>query len=355
MNSATETSRQASAFRPVVRATRNPFVRCLHWVSKTDPNIVALCGWWTRQTQAAFGFFVLFTATLALFSGIYTLTTLNVTPPLNYILGALWATLIFYIDREIVGALDKRMALIRPVLSLFIGVIVAVPVELWVFQDRVDQEIDRTYLTDNQEANQKLEDGQKQIDQRQTALQSRYESLLAEDKKWADVMDNELVGRAGNGRTGIAGQGPVYNNAAAQQARVRTLLAEVRRDLDSFKQASETDRAALEKQFSRQEVRKVTSFVVRYEALHRVTDASWTLFWMSWAVTVFFILIEMTPALMKLLTDSADYQHIVAAEMKENIVRIDEIAELNLQIAMKNPSEPEPSVVEKFSFVRFGL
>ena len=349
------TTRQTNAFRPGVRPTHNPLVRALHWVSKTDPVIISLCGWWTRQTQAALGFFVLFTATLALCSGTYTLTTLNVPPPMNYALGGLWAAFIFYIDREIVGAVDKRMALVRPVLSLFIGVLVAVPVELWVFQDRVDQEIDRIYRADNRDASQKLEDGEQAINERRKGLQDRYESLLAEDKKWADVMDSELVGRSGNHRSGIAGQGPVYNNAAAQQARVRGLIAEVRRDLDGFKQANETDQARLEKQFSRQEVRKVTSFVVRYEALHRVTNTSWPLYWMSWAVTLFFILIEMTPALMKILTTSADYQHIVAAEMKENIVRIDEIAELNLQIAMKNPTEPEPSVVEKFSFVRFGL
>jgi hypothetical protein len=349
------TSRQTNAFRPGVRPSHNPLVRALHWVSKTDPVIISLCGWWTRQTQAALGFFVLFTATLALCSGIYTLTTLNVQAPISYALGSLWAAFIFYIDREIVGALDKRMAMVRPVLSLFIGVLVAVPVELWVFQDRVDQEIDRMYRTDNQEATQKQDDGQKEINQRRKALQDRYESLLAEDKKWADVMDSELVGRPGSNRTGIAGAGPVYNNAAMQQARVRGLIAGVQRDLDGFKQASDAEQARLEKQYSRQEVRKVTSFVVRYEALHVVTNSSWPLFWMSWAVTLFFVLIEMTPALMKLLTTSADYQHIVAAEMKENIVRIDEIAELNLQIAMKNPTEPEPSVVEKFSFVRFGL
>ena len=355
MSTATASARQTNAYRHTVRPTRNPVVMALHWASKTDPAIIPLCGWWTRQTQAALGFFVLFTAMLALCSGTYTLTTLNVPPPANVALGVLWGVFIFYIDREIVGALDKRMALVRPVLSLFIGVLVAVPVELWVFQDWVDQEIDRVYRTDNNEASQKLGDGQKEIIQRRRALQDRYESLLAEDKKWGDVMDSELVGRAGNRRTGIPGQGPVFNNAASQQARVRRLIAESRRDLDSFNQANEADQARLEKQFSRQEVRKVTSFVVRCEALHRVTSASWPLFWMSWAVTLFFIVIEMTPALMKILTTSADYQHIVAAEMKENIVRIDEIAERNLQIAIKNPTEPEPSVVEKFAFVRFGM
>jgi hypothetical protein len=354
MESAAATAR-TNIYRPKIRAARNPITKAFQWASKTDPTIIPLCGWWTRQTQAALGFFVLFTSTLALFSGTYTLTTLNVPQPSNLVLGGLWGMFIFYIDREIVGALDKRMAMVRPVLSLFIGVLVAVPVELWVFQDRVDQEIDKVYRTDNRDAAQKLEDGQKEILQRRGGLQNRYESLLAEDKKWGDVMDSELVGRSGRGRSGIAGQGPVYNNAAGQQARVRQLIAEARRDLDSFNQANDSDQARLEKQFSRQEVRKVTSFVVRYEALHRVTDSSWPLYWMSWAVTLFFVLIEMTPALMKILATNADYQHMVGAEMKENIVRIDEIAEQNLQIAMKHPTDPEPSVVEKFGFVRFGV
>jgi hypothetical protein len=126
MNSAAATAR-TNSYRPVIRPTRNPITRAFHWASKTDPNIIPLCGWWTRQTQAALGFFVLFTATLALFSGTYTLTTLNVPPPFNFVLGSLWGTFIFYIDREIVGALDKRMAMVRPVLSLFIGVLVELP------------------------------------------------------------------------------------------------------------------------------------------------------------------------------------------------------------------------------------
>ena len=274
---------------------------------------------------------------------------------MNFFLGGLWSVFILYVDREIVGALDKRMAMVRPVLSLFIGVLVAVPVELWVFQDRVDQEIDKVYSSNNHDATQRLEDGQREISQRRSSLQSRYESLLAEEKKWGDVMDSELVGRTGSGRSGMAGKGPVYDNAAEQQARVRRLVAEARRDLDGFNQVNEADQTRLERQFTRQEVRKVTSFVIRYEALHRVTNDSSPLYWMSWAVTLFFILIEMTPALMKVLAISTDFHHIVSAEMKENIVRIDEIAELNLKIAMKNPTEPEPSVVEKFAFVRFGL
>ena len=89
MNSAAATAR-TNIYRPTIRPTRNPITKGFHWASKTDPNIIPLCGWWTRQTQAALGFFVLFTATLALFSGTYTLTTLNVPPPFNFLLGGLW-------------------------------------------------------------------------------------------------------------------------------------------------------------------------------------------------------------------------------------------------------------------------
>ena len=191
-----------SILRTVQRPTRNPVIRLLHWASQTDPNIIPICGWWTRQTQAALGFFVLFTATMAGFSAFYTLTTLNVWAPFNFILALLWFLFILFCDRFVVASLNRRAAIIRPLLSFFIGLLVAVPVELWVFQDRVDQEIDKVYRADNQEPQRALAEGQKDISLRRVALQRRYEDLLLEEKHWGDVMDGELVGRAGQDAAG---------------------------------------------------------------------------------------------------------------------------------------------------------
>ena len=58
---------------------------------------------------------------------------------------------IFFLDREIVGGIDKSTAVVRPLLALFIGMLAAIPVELWVFEARVDQELQRQYREDNKE------------------------------------------------------------------------------------------------------------------------------------------------------------------------------------------------------------
>ena len=91
----------------------------------------------------------------------------------------------------------------------------------------------------------------------------------------------------------------------------------------------------------------------RYEALDRVVHSSDPLWRLSWLITLTLILIEMTPALLKLLTPHADYHHLANAEIRENVARIDEISDRNYRLAMENPEIPRLSVAEKFTIVRY--
>ena len=88
--------------------------------------------------------------------------------------------------------------------------------------------------------------------------------------------------------------------------------------------------------------------------MDRVVHSSDALFRLSWVVTLTLILIEMTPALLKLLTPHVDYHHLVKAEIRENITRIDEISDRNYRLAMEHPEVPELSVSEKFTIVRYS-
>ena len=95
-------------------------------------------------------------------------------------------------------------------------------------------------------------------------------------------------------------------------------------------------------------------FVTRYEALGRVIHSSDALYRLSWVIVLALILIEMTPALLKILTPHVDYHHLVKACIRENITHIDEISDLNYRQAMEDPERPQLSVAEKFAIVRFG-
>ena len=51
--------------------------------------------------------------------------------------------------------------------------------------------------------------------------------------------------------------------------------------------------------------------------MDKVIHSSDSLYRLSWLITLTLILIEMTPALMKLLTPHVDYHHLVSAEIRE--------------------------------------
>lgn len=341
-------------FPRIHRPVRNPLTLALFWASKTDPKLASVCSRWARATQAAFGLFVLFTAALAFGSAYYTLSTLGVPDPWPTWIACVWMTFVFFLDREIVGGLDKASAAIRPLLALIIGTIVAVPIEMWVFQDRIDQQLSRQYRENNRDQLEHARTVQKQLEDRRAALQASLSDFRKQEADWGKVMDDELVGRPNVGRTGMSGVGPVFENAKAQQEAVRQRIQEVRRDLDTLEESLPSERNRLETEFRREEVAKITSFVTRYEALQDVLQQSPSLYRLSWAVTLFFVFVEMTPALMKLLTPHVDYHHLVNAEIQENVLRIDEIAFRNYELAKTDPVTPQMSVAEKFALVRFS-
>jgi hypothetical protein len=332
---------------------RNPISLALFWLSKTDPRLVSVCSRWAMVTQAAFGVFVAFTATLAFGAAYYTLSTLNAPSSLVPWIALGWSVFILFLDREIAGSLDKTTAIVRPFLALFIGALVAIPIELFVFQQRVDQELQRQYRQDNEKQFNQLHAEESKLDQRRVDLENTIADLRKQEAEWGRILDSEAVGRPGPGRTGIRGAGPVFQNAVAQQESVRRRMGEARRDLDHMEASLPEERRRLEGHFRREEVGKITDFVTRYEALDKVIHSSDALYRLSWLITLALILIEMTPAILKILTPHVDYHHLVRAEIRENVTRIDEISDRNYRLAIENPEVPRLSVAEKFTIVRY--
>ena len=345
---------RASRQFPLPFPIRNPIVLGLVWLSKTDVRLVSVCSRWAIATQVAFGIFVAFTATLAFGAAYYTLSTLQAPSSLIPWISVAWAIFILFLDREIAGSLDKTTAIVRPFLALFIGTLVAIPIELWMFQHRIDQELQQQYRQDNKEQFDHLSANEAQLDSRRHDLLTNLSDLRKEEANWGKILDSEAVGLVGPGRTGVPGAGPAFRNAQAQQASVRQRIQEVREDLAHLDASLPDERQRMERQFQREEVGKIADFVTRYEALERVIHSSGALFRLSWLITLAMIMIEMTPAILKILTPHVDYHHLVQAEIRENVTRIDEIAERNFRLAMENPEVPRHSVAEKFIIVRYS-
>src|SRR5260370_14495948 len=150
------------------------------------------------------------------------------------------------------------------------------------------------------------------------------------------------------------GSGRLFENAERQQASVRQRITEIQKQLDEAERSISVESDRLDKQFQRVEVSKTTDFATRFEAMNKVVHNSSPLYQLSWMITLAFILIEMTPALLKLLTPHVDYHHLVKAEIRENVARIDEISDKNFRLAIEHPEAPELSVSEKFAIARFS-
>src|ERR1017187_8859500 len=174
MNTVLNDETKSTARRPLPppAPVRNPVTVMLFWLSKTDTRLVAVCSRWAMATQAAFGVFVAFTAILAYGAAFYTLTTLNARSSLVPWISLGWSVFIMFLDREIAGSLDKTTAIVRPFLALFIGTLGAIPIELWVFEKRIDQELQRQYRQDNKQQLDELRSNQSKLDKRHDDLEA---------------------------------------------------------------------------------------------------------------------------------------------------------------------------------------
>ena len=340
--------------RSVPLSLRNPLSRVLLWASKTDCRLLSVCSRWAGyHPNRLWCFRVFHRGARSRGCLLHTLYPERARAVCSLACARLGSVYLF-LDREIVGSLDKTSAIVRPFLALFIGMLVAIPIELWVFQGRVDQELQRQYRQDNSQQLDELRAGQAKLDQRREEIQATLVELRKQHAEWGRVMDQELAGRSVPGRTGLAGPGSVFKNAQTQQELVHQRMQEARQDLGRLDREMPEENRRTEERFKREEVGRVTDFVTRYEAMVKVIHSSDALYRLSWLITLALILVEMTPALLKILTPHVDYHHLVQAEIRENVARIDEISERNYRLAMENPEAPVLSVAEKFTRVRYA-
>jgi hypothetical protein len=330
----------------------NPIEWLFHRAAKTDPDIIKICSWWGRATQTSLGFFVWFTAFVAGFAMHYTLETINAPEPWLTVFAFAAGFFIFSIDREVVGSLDPRVAWARPLVAAVISLLVAISAEMFVLQDRVDQELSRQYSQNNKIALERSRTREAELSKQRMELQTELKALLQREFEWGRVMDGELVGRADGERTGVRGDGPVYENARLQQEKIREQISELRAELHRLENRIPAELKHIQDDFNKEEIAKVASFSTRYEAMQAVTNASPAMSRLAWFVTLFFFVIEMVPTAMKLMSMNTDYHKLLVAEQEENSVRIDQLMKQNICQAAVDPMQPEPSVAAKFAYAK---
>ena len=324
----------------------NPVTEFFLWAAKTDRRLLRLCTPWTQKTHVARGFFVLATAVFAVFSSYYTLSTVaSSTTAVATVLSLLWATMIFMVDRELVGHWSRRSLWLRVILAAVLGATVAIPAELRVLQGRIDQSISRQHKVENKDAIDLSNQRRREVDQHQASLQQQLSELRRQAQETGRNMEAEIVGREIAGETtGIQGKGPAYD-AANQRLQ---LLQDQMRTIQTELQSLAEDRQRITADFQAQEISGVYDFPSRYEALENATPLFSPLWKLSWLITILFIAFDMMPVLMKALSPVTDYDKLLAVQVQENIERARKIAEYNEKVIDKDFLSAHPSTVDLF-------
>jgi hypothetical protein len=334
----------------------NPFKaieRFFQFLSKTDPDAMnsPCCTLVARMTQTSLGVMVLLTGVLAFFSGSYAIYTAFGSHQWGQFvavpLGILYSAMIIVFDREIVGAQVKRAVWIRLPLAIAIGFIVAVPLELRLLQDSIDKHLIVLSKQENQEPQVRLKTKLDALDKRKQELQEKVQHYRDEITRWNDIMEAETVGRLRAGRTGIAGQGPAYREAERNRDANQQMLAKAELELQKHEGEEGQARQQLQQEYNSAHVAQAHDFLARYQALESLKNTSPGAFSISWGLRIFFILIEVFPALLKLFLPYSEYNAIVEARRRSQVQLVHAVSNKRLDdLARVPPSYPQASLLD---------
>jgi len=337
----------------------NPFQsiqRFFQFLSKTDLDAInsPCCTRVARMTQTSLGMMVLLTGVLAFFSGSYAIYTafggriwgqLIAVP-----LGILYAAMIIVFDREIVGAQVKKAVWIRLPLAIAIGCIVAVPLELRLLQDSIDKHLIVLSMQENKGPQARLDSKLDAFDKRTQELQEQVQRYRNEVNKWNTMMEAETVGRCMPGRTCIAGQGPAYREAERNRDASQQMLAKAEAELQKHEGEEGQIRVQSQQEFNNAHVAQAHDFLARYQALESLKITSPGAFSISWGLRIFFILIEVFPALLKLFLPYSEYNAIVEARRRSQVQLVHAVSNKRLDDLARVPlTFPQTSLLDSLN------
>ncbi|MFN3020892.1 DUF4407 domain-containing protein [Chryseobacterium sp. TY3] len=283
---------------------------------------------------AGIGGIVLFTAIFATLSAGYAIFTVFDDYWVAVGFGLLWGLMIFNLDRYIVSSIKKTvgwwhqllMTLPRLALATFLGIIIAKPLELKIFEKEVNKQLN-TIIQRNKKQLQAEMNGRilqqsgpfdaekKEINDKIAAYRISYDSAAAE-------LEKEILGTKTGLTSGREGYGP--------NAKRKAELKEQRRqDLENYQKQVAPRLEYLDKEVSKvytnlETERKSTEtfedkfngFAARLQALDELGKNSAIIALAASFIMGMFICLEISPVLIKLISNVGPYDYLL--EKTEN-------------------------------------
>ncbi|MEU8108387.1 DUF4407 domain-containing protein [Nonomuraea muscovyensis] len=327
-----------------------------------------------RSRYTSLGGVVVSTALIAGTSMLGALTLLSQASPLYLVPAAvLWGLIIANVDRFLITSLHGDNdgwsrwgnVLVRLALAVVIGVFIAEPLTLKIFQERLDRQImlERDQAISLTESRYKqcnplqgpapasvnctgffLDGGDQALaveghmTQRQTILKTAEDRLAADIEQHAELVgrrDRECYGvKVPNRTTGVPGDGPeckarkheletfvTNHDIPQQQAQVEKLRAELGSLAADRASAEEERAAALSKKITERVEDKKRAYtdvglLDRWEALGTVAGQSGMVNFAHWLLRIIFVLLDCMPIISKMLNGKTEYDRLLTQELR---------------------------------------
>lgn len=292
---------------------------------------------------AGIGGTIFFTALMAMLSGGYAMYFVFESVPIAIAFGIFWGMLIFNLDRFIVNTMysDGKVTiswrefysgLPRIIMAIFLGIVISTPLEMKIFDDRIDSQLIQDNIERTNASRAKVDEGNKPLVDRRDQLESEQKEIQERLSKAEEELKKEGEGSA---LSGMAGHGPIYEDKKANRDAIQ-------KELNSWESAHKSEIEDIRAQIKVNrdkgnadiaEGNNENGFCVRYEAFSNVKKNNVALNVVSIVIMLLFIIIETAPTFFKMMIASGPYDDYLRAEMhKVRVLSDKRISDLNDEI-----------------------
>lgn len=312
------------------------------WCAGVNREILRQCPT-DYAKYAGAGGTIFFTAIMAVISSSYAVFFVFQDQHISLAFGLIWGALIFNLDRYMVNTMysdglptiswgEIRSGLPRIVMAIFLGIVISTPLEMKIFEDRINSQLVHDNIERTNRSRQKAQEGNASLIQRRDVLERELKDI---NKRLANANQELKEEGEGSAPSGRIGQGPIYREKKMNRDAIQ-------KELDDWKSAhgheleSIRDQIEINSKSTNNDIKeglKENGFCVRYEAFANVKENNISLQIVSWVIMLLFIIIETAPTFFKMMISSGPYDDMLRSEMHKTRVMSDKaISDINDEV-----------------------
>ncbi|MBK6744450.1 MAG: DUF4407 domain-containing protein [Hydrogenophilales bacterium] len=347
------------------------FQRFLLWLSKTDLHVAwHICTAETLMTQRSIGGMVLTTGIFAWMSSFFAVQSTFFEQSHGFfayfiplMVGLFYGSAIMLFDREIVSAPSKNgwMIFARISFAICLGFVLSYPMEMKLLEGAIKNQVERDtrlILEDNFQRIANIDDAHKQAeaDYYKNSKEWSAKERLVRDKAEVSRKIDEWVIQVHDEAKKV--RCDVRCNKIKEELRAyeadKTRIENELKGLNPsvFMPDAKLESMLVEQSKLKERVAKLTAgstdFLSRSRALENIIDGrnqpagfskSNMAFIIAWSLTLFFILFELFPVLIKIFMPENEYHAYLNARRALMIQKINVYTSIELQLIKDNPDE----------------